>query len=502
MEKRPAASGIWLPLICLLCISATSCKKFLEAYSQNNSFVETTADLNELLVGDAYYPARHNWPLYPFVMDDDTELGKPETISRMPLVNASFHHWQANPRIDSEGALNNTDPVFTNLYKWIARINSILHNVELLRDKGQPAAELNRIAGEAHFLRAWYYFTLVNLYGKPYRVASAATDFGVPLKTDPLVKEQFATRSNAKQVYDQIVADLLDAEKELEGANLNSRIRANQAAAQSLLSRVYLFMEEYEKSLQYANKVIGSNQYQLSDLNHHTVGNDFLLRNSPEVVFTMKETLISTLMSTSSDNPGTEYYIASGDLVGSYDPNDLRLQAFFRQNSKGEWKLVKKSSFNYSIDDVSDMFLLRIAEQYLNKAEALAALDRFPEARNTLQELLKKRFKPEDIDQVTADGAALIQFIRDERRRELCFETHRWFDLRRYAVNAKYPFSKSIRHRSFVFSGNGFIENGYYELGPYDQDQAAYIVPIANDEIEFNQGRLANEPRPVRPLKQ
>jgi hypothetical protein len=136
-----------------------------------------------------------------------------------------------------------------------------------------------------------------------------------------------------------------------------------------------------------------------------------------------------------------------------------------------------------------------------DKFEALAALDRFEEARNSLQDLRKNRFGPAALPPILSTGAALMNTVRDERRKELCFESHRWFDLRRYAVNAKYPFSKTIRHTSYVFAGTEYIENGYYELGTYEQDAAAYIVPIANNEITFNGGLLTNERRPDRPLK-
>ncbi len=84
---------------------------------------------------------------------------------------------------------------------------------------------------------------------------------------------------------------------------------------------------------------------------------------------------------------------------------------------------------------MKDEYVIRLPEILLNKAEALAALGRNEEAINTIQELRKKRFRPEHLTAITETGAGLVQFIREERRRELCFEWHRWFDLRRYAVN-------------------------------------------------------------------
>ena len=147
-------------------------------------------------------------------------------------------------------------------------------------------------------------------------------------------------------------------------------------------------------------------------------------------------------------------------------------------------------------------FLIRLPEVILNKAEALAMLNREGEAKTELEKLLSKRFAV--APSVTETGEALIDFIRDERRRELCFEGHRWFDLRRYAVNSIRPLPENfrIRHQNNDYEANSmtWYENGYYELNAYTQDHAAWIVPIPNYAIEFNRGELQNEIRPNREL--
>ena len=492
-------------LFCVLSVSGISCKKFLAAYSQNNSFIERAADLDELLVGECYYPLSLSIPEMMYTMDDDVTMGKPGNNSSDVLKTelTGFYFWQPRPRTNTDGTVFNTDNFFTEQYGRIASLNTILYNIPLLKDKGESVDTLKRIAGEAHFLRAFYYFILENLYGKPYKSATAESDFGIPLKTDPEIKDQFASRSTTGQVYDQILADLLSAENELSGINARSSIRANLNAVHALLSRVYLFMENYEKAILYADKVIGSGDYHLTDLNNHIEGEDFLTRNAEEVIFTMGRNPFSAIMFINIDPPPGAFYRVSDDLAASYSPEDLRRDVFFVQTSSGYLKLGKKRKDIYSnIDDVSVMFLLRLSELYLNKAEALAVLGRFEEARAALQELRSGRFRPDELIPVISEGAMLVNDIRDERRRELCFESQRWFDLRRYGVNSEYPFSKSIRHISYAFTGSGYDENGYYELEPYQKDASAYVVPIANDEIEFNQGLLTNEPRPERPLKQ
>ena len=78
-------------------------------------------------------------------------------------------------------------------------------------------------------------------------------------------------------------------------------------------------------------------------------------------------------------------------------------------------------------DEIGMDFLIRLPEVILNKAEALAMLTRDGDAKTELEKLRSKRFAA--APSVTATGEALIDFIRDERCRELCFEGHRWFDL-------------------------------------------------------------------------
>src|SRR5699024_11034563 len=100
-----------------------------------------------------------------------------------------------------------------------------------------------------------------------------------------------------------------------------------------------------------------------------------------------------------------------------------------------------------SLTTASSEFLLRLPEVLLNKAEALAILGRDVEAMAVLEELRVKRIVAAEYKELDArSGKKLIELIRDERRRELCGEGHRWFDLRRYAVHPKYPSTKEIVH--------------------------------------------------------
>ena len=274
-------------LIVLLMLPAFSCKKFLQTQSQNNEFLTTAQDLDELLIGGGYTPSFHgNGQTHMlFIMDDDVEENPVPVLQPGSSVETSYlsgyYNWQPNPYIYSDGTQeDNLVTIFSKVYKNISAVNTVIFNVPLMRQKGEPDEILTRVDGEAHFLRALYYFLLVNTYGKPYNKVSANTDYGVPLKTDPAIEAGFFSRATVQQVYDQMISDLLQAEKDLEGYNKGSVIRANQAAVQALLSRIYLFTEEYEKAAAYADKVLANN-YQISNLNNFNFANNFLQLSSP-----------------------------------------------------------------------------------------------------------------------------------------------------------------------------------------------------------------------------
>lgn len=128
-------------------------------------------------------------------------------------------------------------------------------------------------------------------------------------------------------------------------------------------------------------------------------------------------------------------------------------------------------------------------------------MHRDEEAHATIDELRVLRFETADFKPMDKNGDELIDAIRDERRKELCFEGHRWFDLRRYGVNSVRPFEKEIYHRSILYSNKTVTTEGEYVLKPYSQDKAAYVLPIPDDAIDFNKGNLSNEVRPERTLQ-
>lgn len=508
----------------------TSCGEFLEEYSQNQVYVRTAEDLNELLVGECFMLGNnisvsnqetmsslgsYNYP-WLHVMDDDSEeflLGElPLTASSPRNVLGPFHQWGSDPFSTLEKK-QYKDNAWERFYSYIAVLNSIIYKVGDLRGKEKDVELLDKVEGEAFFLRAGYYFLLVNIYGKPYNKETASKDAGVPLKITEVIEDKYFSRDPVGTVYAQIVTDLKRSAACLKNVNPVSPLRVGPVAANALLSRVYLYMEEYDLAIKAADEVLAS-AYGILDLNQRKAEENFLYKSSPELIFTQGGNSIPAIFLNDSisawqgnDKRASSFQV-SDDLLECYEPTDLRKSIFFKFSTKARATLPEKYKTWINRDDkegVDQDFIIRLPEVILNKAEALAMLKRDEDAKVELEKLRSKRFKVADLKPVTETGEALVNFIRDERRRELCFEGHRWFDLRRYAVNSIYPLSVdfSIKHTNYSYEANSqtWYADGYYELDSYGKDEAAWVVPIPNYAIEFNKGSLTNEIRSARDLK-
>ena len=441
-------------LIILLCCTSVACNDFLTEYSHDQAYVQSYSDLDELIIGSGYmkctgthdytYYSTAKETYYPYVhfMADETEVRNTGTYDYYGedflKMFYGFYTWQKDVDKDHEGTVGWTENQdWINLYKHINITNIILSQIDNQTIQTENDQQnVNRIKGEAHFLRGAYYFVLANLYGKPYSPTSAKTDLAVPIKLTKNIEDKVYTRATVEKTYEQVLEDLLTAEKHLKGQSRKSVTRAGHTATCLLLSRVYLYMQNYTEALKWAKACL-EEQGSLTDLNDYQ-GTTFLTQTNPEVVFTMGGNFVGAGLSV-----GSGAFTVSNDLMQWYTEDDLRKQVFFDLPKEGVYP-YKKASKKSGSRDISDNFVLRTAETYLNLAEAAACLgnEYTTEALNAYNTIRERRLANYTEDR-SLTGKDLVEAIRLERRLELCFEGHRWFDLRRYMVNELYPQEKT-----------------------------------------------------------
>ncbi|MBI9064896.1 MAG: RagB/SusD family nutrient uptake outer membrane protein [Marinilabiliaceae bacterium] len=146
------------------------------------------------------------------------------------------------------------ESVWSASYKTIIGCNTVIERAE----EG-ASEEIDHMIGQNYFLRGMVYFYLTNVFGRPYN-QDPISNLGVPLKTTTDINDQ-PVRSTVEACYDQVVSDLKKAAALM--SLKQSASYATKEAAQALLSRVYLYMEDNDNAIAYADSVIQSGRFNL-----------------------------------------------------------------------------------------------------------------------------------------------------------------------------------------------------------------------------------------------
>jgi hypothetical protein len=340
-------------------------------------------------------------------------------------------------------------------YIGIDRANNVLAALETVEMDADEKAEL---AGEAHFVRGFMYFILAQWFG------------GVPLITEPTteIPSQEAVqvaKSSQAAIYAFAEAELVAARNALEGAPFPGR--ASWGAATALLSRLNLETRDWAQAAAYATDVIESGEYELTD----DYAANWRNKNGPESIFEVQYTVNDANGLAFWFNPQGRYaftpttslynsYINVDGVVGNHDPE--RLFGTITNDDTGFY--FNKYSRVESGDD--NFIMIRLAEMYLNRSEALARLgtdlDQAIEDINVLRDRAGVDPVAAHIDTQTEVLVANLA----ERRREFAVEGFRFFDLRRF--------------RDIPSVGN-------YVNALFDGDTFRLLFPLPQSELDSNE---------------
>lgn len=264
--------------------------------------------------GNTY--CRHYFQMSEFPSDNICLSGK----STDPLFQATTYTMTDN--------LQNVGTLWMVGYKIIYMTNTLIASLDENNEKDR------HIIGEAYFIRAMIHFNMVTLYAKPYKLAKSTNNLGVPLRTD--ISSTEVKRNEVTEVYDQVVADLKKAAELMEkGKERGNAGYANHDAALGLLSRVYLYMGEYDKCIATVNEALnGATAKSKLDANIATYFAN--AKTSGETLFCIaheptEDRVQSSIGSMySSDGGGWGEIYPSAPLLNLYEryPTDIRYTAF------------------------------------------------------------------------------------------------------------------------------------------------------------------------------
>ncbi len=469
-------------LVGLLTLSLTACQdKFLDlapvSSINTSTYYQTQSDILTALNGaygalqfagqyGQYYvlteiPSDDTYPVLSGTVTDQDQLDKFYLITTNPYTLAAW----------------------TDGYRGIYRCNTVIGRIAGIT---MPETLKNRVIGEAKFLRALMYFNLVRFFGD---VPLILTEI-----TDPLQGYDYG-RTPVADVYAQIIKDLSEAEAVLPAAYTGADVgRSTSGAAKSLLGNVYLTQKNYASALSKLKEVIDAGTYSL--LPNYADLFKPANKNSKESIFEVQykkgnigegSNYANNYAPTNSGNAviafgGGGNNIPTADLESSYEPGDLRKAVSLATsyvNASGvkvDAYYIKKYADPPVVvnDSEDDWYVLRYADVLLMYAETLNETGKTTDALTYLNQVRKRAGLANKTITTQADMRLALE---QERRVELAFEGHRWFDLVRTnraipVLNAK---AAAIGIKTPLTTTN-------------------LLFPIPQSQIDINPGKITQNP--------
>lgn len=371
---------------------------------------------------------------------------------------------------------NGTSPIWGQAYYVILAANQVIAHLD---DAGIDASqqEKSNLKAECLFLRALAHFDLVRVFAHPYNYTADASHLGVPYVTEPDANAKPA-RDDVATVYSNIIADLLEAEAIIDPSYVRSGIKDKKAAVtieaiQALLARAYLYCNKNAEAITYATKVIESGKFQMWDAEDLADAYTVDVPTGGEVIFEIYNNTSSSYGTGLENVWGMTYYEqysdcgVSNDLLELYEDGDARADLISTDKEGNGLFTMKYAGKGLGAVDANNVIVLRLSEMYLIRAEALVKTG--GNAVADLQVIADHR-------NATAQPAN-IEGVFTERRKELCWEGHYWFDLARtgrdmdredvsgtaikHLAAGDYRWARPIPQREFTVNPN-LIQNPEY----------------------------------------
>ena len=460
-----------------LSLGLVSCENFLTeepSTEQSNEITLSDYDgLNKATLG-VYAPLySSSWYGAGFVLSCELRSGN----ARRATLLGSGRYTTEYSWTYSDAA---TSGLWSYAYYTIAAANNVINNLEGKETAEVSAQDLNNLKAECLFLRALSHFDMLRTYAQPYTYQP--NGLGVPVM---LVSEiGTPARNTVAEGFNQVVADLTEAESIIAADYVRSGVTdvyftVIKEAIQALLSRVYLYMGEWQKCADYATKVINSGKFSMFTaeefgnpdtwgVNTATEGKEIIFE-----VFASTQNDYDPYWEEISDMVDPEGYgdvAASQDLIGLYAAGDVRGLLF--QGLEGysyQWTL-KYPGKQTSRPTTNNIPVLRLSEMYLNRAEAIVR------GASVSGVTADADLKVITSNRGAADVTASLSNVLLERRKELAFEGHYIYDLAR--------------------TGNPVVRTDYdgaEVTRNVDFPSYRWALPIPKHEMDCNPNMVQNE---------
>ncbi|MEZ4999716.1 MAG: RagB/SusD family nutrient uptake outer membrane protein [Bacteroidales bacterium] len=478
-------------LMIVLLIAAQSCSEgFLDEFpsnSQSPDNIKTLADAQIVMNGAYDLLQNNNYYAANIITDNDCRADDMQTAEWGRIDDEYLYNYKADADFDSDS--------WSHPYTVLRHVNTILTFIDGIEASGtDQEAERDDMKGQALAIRALAHFDLVKQFGRQYSHDNGAS-LGVPIVIRVLDPYEKLPRNTVAEVYTQVIDDLNAAIPLLTESKRLGKI--NAWAAKTLLARVYLYMEDNVNAYSTAVDVIDNGPYSLVSRSDY-VDSWSLASGSSESIFAILNNAADNTglesVNNLSDPEGYGQFIASQDLINLIrsDPADIRNDMLYIDQvsnpaDPNTWGRVLKYPGNGNTKAmivahqelgsplvasayVGNISVFRLSELYLIAAEA-AIKKTVPDVTNAafyLNEIVERANPAATVAEVDVN----LDRILTERRKELCAEGHRFFDL----VRNKRNIVRSMSPRVFDNNAPLLITWDYYKI----------IFPIPQNELNIN----------------
>ncbi|WP_301203829.1 RagB/SusD family nutrient uptake outer membrane protein, partial [uncultured Duncaniella sp.] len=407
-------------------IGTSSCSDFLTVMPKGRvttpSFLSSPDGLKAALVGTyskLYTVYDGDFVRYPDVAGNMLSIFNATESANM----ISQYNFTSNE--DEE--LGAVGKIWSDTFEAMANANNIIQYApKVAEDYPLQAADIDRIMGEALFIRALCHLDVCLCYAQPYNYTADASHLGVPVLYKTPGPDDNEPRRSVAEVYTLICNDLTRAEELLADKSPRGQYYVSLDAVRALHSRVSLYMEKWQDAIDYADDVIPTKSLTQGQNYYNMYRNPVV---ASEVIFRFD----GTKMGSKHRSFYAETAIPADTLFTLFDPRDTRLQVLYKDGAHYCMK-YESDLTQLGLNHGDETIVLRLSEMYLNAAEAACMLGNYTNARGYIKPILERAVDADYAQEVLANtsDAKLLDLVRKERVKELCFEGHNFFDIVRW----------------------------------------------------------------------
>lgn len=472
-----------------LCISLQSCH-FLEVEkigkSDIESFFETQESVSAAVIGCMNLANS---------LTDRYMILYPEICGDLVVMNASeTGMWSYLYNFDFSEAYNATPIGFV----WNLAYELVLNTCEIIdyapsviERYPDASASINKSIAQAHFLRALATFDLALCYSQHYGYTPDASHLGVVVMESFPNLNASIVRSSAYDTYSFILSDLQKASDLFDDDPAPDPHYPSKAATKALLARVCLYMEDYENAAAYASDLIDNYSFSLTPRIGYFDMFTTVSKRGTESIFRLDGKSRNSYLNSAFDYQ-SYYLLPSAKLLSvfsaDYDPKypDIRSSLMEYDGVPGGKGRCMKYTILEQVSDKEyavDVFVSRLSEMYLIRAEALCHLNRDLDRAASDIAILRSRATGKAVADCLpnyTDASSLADEVAKERIKELYHEGHRLFDITRRREDLSRDESSTSSVKYMAYPNDDFI----FPIPGIEMEANKQMQPNPNNETQ------------------